>query len=120
MEYAKLCGYSGCGKHVKIRAPYNSGSVYYNQKGFFSIVLLAICDSCYKFLLFDIGACGSESDRGILLRSEMRKAIYGQTLNIPLESKMPGINHKESLFIVRDSVFEMNSFLMNLYPKKTQ
>lgn len=106
------------GKHVRIKAPAKSGSIYYNYKGFFSIVLLALCDGSYKFLLVDVGAYGSESDSGIFVRSEMGKAVYGRTLNIPRENKLPGTDQKESMFIVGDKAFEMSEFLMKPYPKK--
>ncbi|XP_021356031.1 putative nuclease HARBI1 [Mizuhopecten yessoensis] len=53
------------GKHVAIKCPRNSGSFYYNYKGFYSIILLAIVDAAYKFLCVDIWVNGSCSDGGV-------------------------------------------------------
>ena len=38
------------------------GSIYYNYKKFFSVVLMALVDPDYKFVMVDIGGRGAASD----------------------------------------------------------
>ena len=57
------------GKHIAMKKPKKSGSHYYNYKGFFSLALLALVDTEYRFLWIDCGSSGSCSDRQIFNRT---------------------------------------------------
>ena len=68
------------GKHVRMRAPPNYGTYFYNYKGHFSLVLMAIVDANYKFIAVDVGAYGSASDGGIFGYSSMGKKIWARRM----------------------------------------
>ena len=71
------------GKHISIRAPANSGSMFHNYKMFYSIVLMAVADAAYRFIIMDIGANGRSCDAGIFANSAMATALENGTLCIP-------------------------------------
>lgn len=104
------------GKHVVIEAPPNSGSLYFNYKKTFSIVLLALVDAQYKFLAVDIGAYGKNSDGGILSNSNLGKALERNKLNIPNDQYLPDANEKLPLVIIGDEAFPLKKYLLRPYP----
>ena len=71
-------------KHVSVKSPLNSGLLYYNYKGFFSMILMAICNACYIFSLVDIGRFGSNNDSGVFRNSPMRKAFFNDEMSLPV------------------------------------
>ncbi len=106
------------GKHVVIQAPPNSGSSFFNYKGTFSVVLMALVDAEYCFTLIDVGAYGSQSDGGIFALSAMGKALQGGKLSIPPPKPLPGAPELGSVphVIVGDEAFPLKPYLMRPFP----
>ena len=91
------------GKHIAIQAPANCGSQYYNYKGYHSIVLMAVCDYNYCFLLLDIGDYGRQSDGGVFSQSLLGHAMANasECLSLPepdLVSILPCYRPLRSVF----------------------
>ena len=79
-EFMKLWNFPHCigaidGKHNCIECPSDTGSLYNNYKGFFSVVLMAVCDAHYVFSLVNVGDFGSNNDSRVLENSAMGKAF---------------------------------------------
>ena len=85
------------GKHIAMSKPKKSGSDYYNYKGFFSLVLLALVDAEYRFLQIDCGYNGSCSDAQIFNRSLLREKIEDGSLGLP-PPKTPGGGGPDTTF----------------------
>ncbi|XP_018395112.1 PREDICTED: uncharacterized protein LOC108773704, partial [Cyphomyrmex costatus] len=105
------------GKHIQIQAPPKSGSLYFNYKKTFSVVLMAMCDYEYKFTLVDVGAFGSDCDAGVLSKSIFGKALYDRTLNISHETrKLPQSKVELPYFVDGDEAFQLHKNVMRPYP----
>ena len=104
------------GKHVIIFAPPNSGSLYYNYKGSFIQILLAIVDANYNFIIVDIGAFGSQSDGGIFKSSPMGKKFDQDEMNVPKDERLPNYNYLFPYFLVGDAAFPLKKYIMRPYP----
>ena len=63
------------GKHIFLFHPKGSGSEYYNYKGFFSLVMLALVDYDYKFIFVDVLYQGRISDDSVYNNSSLSNAI---------------------------------------------
>lgn len=100
------------GKHVAIKKPANSGSLYYNYKGFFSLVLLAVVDADYKFMWASVGAEGSASDCGIFNRSSLGEALEDQTLGLPEPAPLPGDDRPMPFHLIGDDAFPLRPWMM--------
>lgn len=107
------------GKHVRIRSPSNSGTLFYNHKDFYSIVLLAMVDVNYKFIVVDIGFFGKEGDSGIFLKSDMGQKILNGTFGFPEQCKLPGSDKVAPHVIVGDEAFRLHTHILKPYTRKS-
>ena len=106
------------GKHVACRCPRNSGSLYFNYKGFYSIVLMALVDADYKFIWADLGGCGSASDAQIYNDSELKQCAEDGTLGFPDPEPLPNDNQDVPYFFVGDDAFGLRPNMMKPYSQR--
>lgn len=103
------CMFTGTidGKHIVMVCPSNSGSNYYNHKGTFSIVLLALVGHNYNFSFIDIGSYGSNSDAGIFAKSALKRALEENKLDMIPESVILG-----------EEAFLLQTYLMTPFARR--
>ncbi|XP_075199561.1 uncharacterized protein LOC142302391 [Anomaloglossus baeobatrachus] len=107
------------GKHIRVRKPPNSGSRYFNFHKFFSVVILALVDTNYKFIYVDIGAYGSASDARIFRSTRLARRMISMDLNLPTPSPLPGTSGPTVPFVmVADEGFALSPHVMRPFPRR--
>ncbi|KAG8237539.1 hypothetical protein J437_LFUL017206 [Ladona fulva] len=86
------------GKHIMIQNPKNSGSMFFNYKGTFSIVLMAIVDANYCFMYANIG-CQAKNN-----------------LALPPPKPLTGSNILSPYVLVVDDAFPIQLHIMKPFP----
>ncbi|KAH8009133.1 hypothetical protein HPB51_010923 [Rhipicephalus microplus] len=97
------------GKHVAIVCPPKSGSEFFNYKGTFSIVLMAVVDSDCKYVLADVGAESHQSDGGIFKESSFGRDVSKGRLDIPAVGTLLGTSTSVAYAFVGDEAFQLHS-----------
>lgn len=115
-NFPHICGAID-GKHIPIKAPPKSGSLYYNYKGFFSMILLALADAEYKFIWASIAEYGSASDCQVFNESDLRKLLEEGELGFPTPEPLPGMSKNIPYFFVGDDAFPLRTWMMKPYSR---
>lgn len=124
-RFEELWNFSNCcgaidGKHVRIEAPWNSGSLFYNYKSYHSIVLQAVVDAEGKFLIVDVGEAGKTSDEGVFLSSTFGRMFNDQSLNLPMPRQLyTDKNIKFPYVFVGDDAYALYKHMMKPFAKNS-
>lgn len=122
-DFEELWQFKNCigaidGKHVQIAKPANSGSYYYNYKGTFSVVLMAIVNAKYEFIMVHTGTNGRISDGGVLQETTFYQKLVHKRLNLPNSTTVEGTNLVLPYVFIGDQAFPLAENLMKPFPDK--
>ena len=106
------------GKHVACRRPRNSGSLYYNYKGFYSVLLMGLVDADYNFLWIDVGGQGHMSDAQIFNESELKECLEDGSINLPQADPLPHDDTNMPYFFLGDDAFGLRTYMMKPYSQR--
>ena len=119
-EFYSLWQFPNCigaadGKHIEIQEPHNSGSLFFNYRKTFSVILLDLINANYEFTIIDIGGYGKSSDGGLFAWSILGKSLEANTLNISNSKPLPNIEEPLPFVIVGDEAFPLTIYLLRPY-----
>ena len=106
------------GKHVAVRRPPRSGTMNYNFKRFFSVVLMALVDANYRFLWIDCGGLGSMSDAQIFNASELKDCLEDGSIGFPAPDPLPNDDQATPHYILGDDAFGLRTYLIKPYGQR--
>ena len=105
------------GKHIAMKKPKKSGSEYYNYKGNFCLVLLALVNAEYKFLWVDMGSNDSSSYAQLINHNKLRRK--NGTLGLPLSELLGPGGPNLHYFMLGDNTFALMPWMVKPYTQKT-
>ena len=102
-------------KHVALKKPKNTGALYHNYKGFFSIVMLALVDGQYKFRWVD---AGTASDAQIFNACWLKRKIEDGRIGFPDPGPITQCGRHVPYFILADDAVALKTWLMKPYGRR--
>nr|CAI5828711.1 unnamed protein product [Callosobruchus analis] len=84
-----------------------------NDKGYFSIILMAVADADYKFSYVDIGAYGKDCDSSVFQQSTLFTSVTRNRLQIPTPCPLsPTRTEYYPFVLVADEAFGLSEFVI--------
>lgn len=121
-SFFRLWNFPNCigavdGKHVRIKCPKNTGSMFFNYKQFFSAVLQGVADANYRLISIDVGGYGKQSDGGTFRASDLNELIQNRDLNLPEPDFLPGSNVKAPYVFLGDEAYPLLPCLLKPFAR---
>lgn len=109
----------GCvdGKHIKVKCPKKTGSMFWSYKHQFSMILQGLVDANYRFVIIDVGACGKQNDGSVFEASDFFRLMHTNKLEIPPPSFLPGTIVKAPYVFVADDAYPLMTNLLKPYTR---
>ncbi|KAF8785196.1 Protein ALP1-like like protein [Argiope bruennichi] len=106
------------GKHVVIQCQiiHLQSFFFFNYKGTFRVVLLALVDTRYCFSFVDTGCQGRISDGGVFNNSALLTKLKMGQLKLPHERKLQPLGKNLLYVFLGDSAFALSRHMMKPYP----
>ncbi|XP_018793999.1 PREDICTED: putative nuclease HARBI1 [Bactrocera latifrons] len=102
----------GC--HIDVRPAAEDAVDYYNYKGWYSTVLLALVDARCRFIYINVGSPGRCNDSSIFERSSLKRELAQSTIFKDMSRQISSVN--VPLVLLGDSAFKFDEHLMKPYP----
>ena len=100
------------GKHIRTECHKLGGTLCHNDKGFFRMVLLAVCDAGYCFTLF-------YNDCGVLANSFSGKGLESNKIQLPPDEPLDGcLFSPQPYYLLGDDIFPLKKWSIKPYPGK--
>lgn len=100
-------------KHIRIQNFPRAGSMNFNYKHYYSIVLLAIADADYNFSFVYITAYGKDCDSSVFQNTEFWRRLLNNKLDIPEARAITlEIGLKVPYVFLSDNAFSINEHIL--------
>lgn len=106
------------GKHVNILPPAGSGSYFYNYKGGHSLVLMAIVNANYEFIMVDFGVNGRISDGGVIDHTTFYQKLKNGNLSLPHPTRPKGSQDIMPFVFIGDEAFSLRCDFLKPFGQK--
>ena len=122
-EFYRIWSIPHCGgavdvRHVKIKRPANTTSLYYNYKKFYSITLQGISDARYRFISIDVGGYGRQHDANTWRNSGFYKLLKKNKIRFPEPDELYKSRTICPYFLIGDGAYPLSENLLKPHPGK--